>query len=126
MLRLVAGYERRDRMNMKELRERYNMMSVNQLACYHILMECRNILVNSASKQVKDKMMPEKQRNNFQLRSEKRGDLKILTNPKKSCKGFSYFGVKLWNMLPEVIRNEEKTPKFKAAIKPWIKTKIRN
>ena len=99
------------------------MMSVNQLACYHMLMECRNIVVNNASKQLKDKWMPE-EKSYYQLRSESRGDLKILKNPKKSCQGFSDFAAKLWNMIPEDIRNKTKPTQFKAAIKPWIFTNI--
>ena len=126
MLRLIAGHRRSDRTNMKELRSKFNMMSVNQLACYHILMECRNILENNASKQVKDKMKPEKKSSRWELRSEKRGDLKIFSNPKKSCKGFSYFAAKLWNQAPEKIRNMPKPLQFKTAIKPWILKSIPN
>ena len=125
MLRLIAGYERRDKINMKRLRERFKMMSVNQLACYHMLMECRNIMVNNASRQLKDKLMPEV-KSCYELRSESRGDLKIKRIPKKSCEGFSLFAARLWNMLPENIRNETKPTQFKAALKPWIFTTIPN
>ena len=126
MLRMVAGYKRSDRINMRELREKFRMMSVNQLACYHILMECRNIILKNASKQVKDKMLPTNQKSGYELRSEKRGDLKVLTNPKKSCQSFSYFATKLWNLLPEDIRSKTKPLQFKTAIKPWIFRTIPN
>ena len=111
---------------MRELRAKWKMMSVNQLACYHIVIECRNIIVNNASPQVKDKMMPVKVNNGCELRSGKRGDLKILMNPKKSCQGFSYFAAKLWNKVPGEIRNKSKPAQFKTALKNWILTSIPN
>ena len=60
------------------------------------------------------------------VRSETRGDLKILTKPKNSCQGFSHFATKLWNKLPVEIRNKTKPLDFKAAIKCWIFINIPN
>ena len=126
MLRLIAGYKRSDRVNMSKLRKKSNIMSINQLACYHILMECKNILDHNASKQVKEKMVPEERKSGCTLRSQTRGDLKIMMKPKNSCQGFSHFAARLWNMLPEDIRNKSKTLQFKTALKLWIFTKIPN
>ena len=126
MLRLISGYKRSDRINMSDLRKKAKMMSVNQLACYHIIMECKNILSHNASKQVKEKMVREKLNDGCTLRSQTRGDLKILMKPKNSCLGFSHFAARLWNMLPEDVRNKSKPAKFKPALKQWIITTIPN
>ena len=89
-------------------------------------MECKKILDHNASKQVKEKMVPEERKNGCTLRSQTRGDLKIMMKPNNSCQGFSHFAVRLWNMLPEDVRNKSKPAKFKPALKQWIITTIPN
>ena len=42
MLRELFGHKRADRVNMEQLRKNKDMLSVNQLACYHILIETFN------------------------------------------------------------------------------------
>ena len=58
------------------------------------------------------------------MRSSKRGDLNVIDKPKKSCLGFTYISAKLWNMLPQEIRNQDKIHLFKSEIKKWISKNI--
>ena len=44
MLRELFGHKRADKVNMQKLREKQELHSVNQLACYHILLETFNIM----------------------------------------------------------------------------------
>ena len=41
--------------NMQRLREKVRIMSVNQMALYHIILEVYNIMHNSSSEQIKNK-----------------------------------------------------------------------
>ena len=95
------------------------MLSVNQLACYHVLLETFNILKKNSSPQIEAKIRP-KENLNYRMRSFKKGDLNIIDKPKKTCLGFTYVSAKLWNMLPEDIRKSDKPGQFKAKIKSWI------
>ena len=46
MLRLLAGKRPVDRVRVEELAKKFDMMSMNQMATYHVLMETYNILNN--------------------------------------------------------------------------------
>ena len=119
MIRELFGHRRKDRINVQKLRDELKMLSVNQLACYHVLLETFNILKKNSSPQIEAKIRP-KENINYQMRSFKKGDLKIIDKPKKTCLGFTYVSAKLWNMLPEDIRKSDKPGQFKAKIKSWI------
>ena len=123
MIRLLCGHRRSDHINMQELRKKINMLSVNQLSCYHILLETFNILRNNSSPQIEEKIKP-RENARYQMRSSTRGDLHVIEKPKKSCLGFTYTSAKLWNMLPQEIRNQEKIDPFKSEIKKWISKNI--
>ena len=56
MLRELFGHKRADKVNMEKLRESKDMLSVNQLACYHILIETFNILKKNSSPQIEEKI----------------------------------------------------------------------
>ena len=43
MVRVILGLKRANRVNMKEQRKKINMLSVNQMAVYHTVMEAYNI-----------------------------------------------------------------------------------
>ena len=108
---------------MNKLRKNHNMLSVNQLACYHTLIETFNILYKNASPQIEAKI---KHRENprYDMRSNNRGDLHVIDKPLKSCTGFTYIAGKLWNMLPEEIRGIPESDPFKLKIKVWIDENI--
>ena len=123
MIRELFGHRRKDRMNMQRLRDELKMLSVNQLACYHILLETFNILKKNSSPQIEEKIRPQ-EISNYHMRSFKRGDLNIIAKPKKNCLGFTYYSSKVWNMLPEEVRKTDNPGSFKSKIKAWITANI--
>ena len=78
------------------------MMSVNQMAVYHIIMECNNIVRNSASEQIKSKWT-NINKEIYSLRSVQNEDLKVPDKPKLKSRGFTYHAAKLYNMLPKSV-----------------------
>ena len=104
---------------MDRLRASQNMLSVNHIACYHILLETFNILKKNSSPQIKEKIK-HRENTRYDMRSNKKGDLTIIEKPKKSCVGFTYLSGKLWNMLPEEYRKITSPELFKSKIKTWI------
>ena len=95
------------------------MMSVNQIANYHTLIEAYNIIRNSASEQIHKKWQ-NKSEKNYSLRSSSRNDLKVPERPVSKCVGFTYNGSKLFNMLPRNIRETANPDTFKNLTKDWI------
>ena len=95
--RLIEGFRRSSHTNMKGLREKLKIMSVNQLSCYHVAIEMFNIVNNASSDSLQRKMTIEPK--GYQLRSLEDGQVKVPEKGKKSCQGFSYNGPKLWNTL---------------------------
>ena len=55
MLRAMFGHKRADMVNIEKLRKDQGMLSVNQLACYHILIETFNILKKNSSPQIEER-----------------------------------------------------------------------
>ena len=82
------------------------MMSVNQMAVYHSLLESYNIVKNSASEEIqfKWKNVSEKK---YSLRSVTNNDLKVPEKPMSKNCGFTYFGAKLFNMLHRNIKESD-------------------
>ena len=119
MIRLINGYTRSDHINMKELRAKTRLLSVNQLSVYHTVLEVYNVVWNNSSMQLKKKMQ-KMQGSAYVTRSEVRGDLPIPTKPSEGCLSFSYKGPKLWNLVPKHIREETEQTTFKAELKAWI------
>ena len=95
------------------------MMSVNQICCYHSLMEAHNIIKNSSSDQIKMKWS-NKHETKYLLRSETKNDQIIPEKPMSKCLGFSYSGAKLFNKLPSDIKGTNNSSFFKSFAKDWI------
>ena len=55
MLQTNATSSKVQCVNMQRLREKIKMMSVNQMAVYHTIMEVFNIIHNSSSEQIQNK-----------------------------------------------------------------------
>ena len=68
--------------------EEINMMSVNQISVYHILLEAYNVMRHLSSEQIhmKWKIIEKK----YAPRSITKKDLKVPEKPKLKCFGFSY------------------------------------
>ena len=52
MLRVIFGFQLKNCINMKNLREEIKMMSVNQISVYHTLLEAYNVMRHLSSEQI--------------------------------------------------------------------------
>lgn len=122
MLRVIIGKRRSQHVNMKELREEMRIMSVNQMAAYHVLIETYNILNYGSVEKIRQKIIAtQPETNERQTRSCTRGDLKLQKKPSGRCMRFSYTAPLLWNKMPEMIRNTKIPEQFKFLVKLWIR-----
>ena len=55
MIRVIYGLKIQNRVNMKNVREKIKMMSVNQIAVYHTLLKAYNVMSHLSSEQIKMK-----------------------------------------------------------------------
>ena len=104
---------------MQREREKLKKMSVNQMSVYHTLLEAHNVIANSSSNQIKIKWS-KKQENKYFLRSENHNDQRIPEKPISNCTGFSYTGAKLFNKLPNDVKEITNSKTFKSLAKAWI------
>ena len=88
MIRLIYGLKQKNHVNMQRFRESIHMMSVNQMATYHTLLEAFNVIENSSSEQIKKKWT-EKSETNCVLRNE--NDLLIPKKPKKMFRIYRFW-----------------------------------
>ena len=117
MLRMVFGYKMTDEVNMEELRTKISMFSVNQLNCYHVPMEAFNIIRFGSSEKILEKWKPKEQR----VYSNRRElDVKVPKVDHVRCQGFSFYAAKMWNKLPDNIKEITDPIMFKARIKKHI------
>ena len=121
MLRMVFGYRMQDMVNMEELREKVGMYSVNQLNCYHVLIEAFNIIRFGSSSVIQEKWL---QKSNSGYSNRRPNDVKVPKIDHIKCQGFSWFGAKLWNSLPEEIKAIQKISVFKGKVKEYISNHI--
>ena len=125
MLRLLAGKRPADKVRIEDLSRKFNMMSMNQMASYHVLMETYNAINLGSSGKIRDKLLPSTTTGRY---------LTVPLFKKSSCRSFSYFASRLWNQLPLEISTKAKTMEpmndkscearirttFKREIKRWI------
>ena len=104
---------------MEHLRQKIKMMSVNQMCNYHTILEAYNVVKNSSSEQIKRKWSY-RYENKCILRSETNNDLKVPVLPSSKCKGFTYYGAKLFNKLPCAMKETTNGNKFKHLAKAWV------
>ena len=91
LFRLLDGKSKKDKVNVERIAKKFELMSINQMTCYHILMETYKIIHFGASEKLKKKLLPN---------SEHSKSLKVPLVTKASCRGFTYYAAKLWNSLP--------------------------
>ena len=94
------------------------MLSVNQMAVYHTVMEAYNITTKNASDQLQKKLKMHEGKHSERCAAS--NNLFVPENPRKKCTGFSYFGPKLYNMVPKNIKDAKTTDDFKNKLKEWI------
>ena len=88
MIRVIYGLKIQNHVNMKNVREKIKMMSVNQIAVYHTLLEAYNVMSQLSFEQIhmKWKIIEKK----YALGSITNKDLKVPEKPKLKCMGFTY------------------------------------
>ena len=118
MVRMLSMKRRSDKVNMADLRRKMGIMSVNQIAVYHILIETFNIVHYNSVEKIRNKLIVEKSEK--ALRSSAKGQLAVIKRPKENCLGFTYSASKLWNKLPKEISCQESPKTFKKMVKAWI------
>ena len=123
MLRLFNGHTRAAQVNMRTLREDQQILSVNQLACYHIALEMHNVIWRNSSYPLKQKIQQLKE-GCYRFRSESRGDLIIPRRPSRGCAGFSYMGPIIWNKMSKRLREVFEPDPFRKELKHWIREAI--
>ena len=118
MLRVIFGHKKQNHVNMINVREKIKMMSVNQIAVYHTLLEAYNVMSHLSSEQIKMKWTIIEKK--YALRSITNKNLKVPEKPKLKCMGFTYNEAKLFNMLPPQMRETKDSNTFKTVMKNWI------
>ena len=53
MILVIHGLKIQNHINMKNVREKIKMMSVNQIAVFHTLLEAHNVMSHLSSEQIK-------------------------------------------------------------------------
>ena len=117
MIRMIFDYKLEDQINMEKLREEIGMFSVNQMNCYHVLVEAFNVIHFGSSIKIQEKWRP-KEETVYSLR--RKMDVKVPKVNHVRCQGFSWFGAKMWNNLPEDIKSTLNPDTFKLKIKQHI------
>ena len=100
MLRAVFGYKREVKINMQRLRESISMFSVNQMNCYHVLVEAYNVVKNGSSNIIQEKWTHKNKENEYCLRSKTNQEVKVPNKRNDKCLEFSYYGAQLDNQIP--------------------------
>ena len=94
------------------------MLSVNQMAVYHTVMEAYNITKKNASDHLQKKLKMHEGKHSERCAAN--NDLFVPEKPRLKCIGFSYIGPKLFNMVPKIVKDAETTDDFKNKLKKWI------
>ena len=104
MLRVITHCKKRRDRSVAELRKKTGTLSVNQLCCYHILIEAYSILTNKSSEFIHNKWKGDPAKQVRAPRSEHLNKyihtVKVPMKQTPNKNGFLYFGAELWNMLP--------------------------
>ena len=112
---MIFDYRGEDKVNMENLRRKIGMFSVNQLNHYHVLLEAFNIIKYGSADKIQAKWLPNDQR---VYSNRRKLDVKVQL-VEVTCRGFSWYGAKIWNKLPEEIKSMENPDTFKARIKSF-------
>ena len=88
MLRVIFRYKLEDKTNMEKLRNSIKMFSVNQMVCYHVLLEAFNVVNNGSSDIIQKKWRPNEPRN-YPMRRERKVEVKVHVPAHVSCQGFT-------------------------------------
>ena len=107
MLRVILRCKDRRQMSVEKLREHTKIMTVNQLCCYHILVETYSIISNKSSNFIFNRWNDTPGTQERIRRAEQIDTLTVPVN-QGDKNGFLYYGARLWNLLPANIRKLKK------------------
>ena len=116
MQRIVLGVRRSDRVTNEELWRKTGMQSVNHMACNHLLMKMQNIVKGGASETLNNNL---KQIDKSDRITRSQTTETVRVPAKDKTNGFTYYGAKLWNKIPEEYKSL-KAGSYKRVIKKWI------
>ena len=114
MLRVIFGLKLDDKTNMTRLRTNIQMFSINQLTCYHVLLEAYNVIYHGSSESILKKWLPSEDRH-YPVRRQRENEVKVQVPDHVTCRGFAWYGAKMWNQLPAEIRGMKNPERFKEA-----------
>ena len=116
MLRVIFGYRQSDQVNMENLRKRIGMFSVNQMNIYHVLLEAFNIINYGSAEKIQEKWVI----NNERYSNRRNQNVKVPKVDHVRCQSFSWHGAKIWNQLPESLKEIKNADTFKVRVKNYI------
>ena len=119
MLRVIFGIKLEDRTNMTNLRTNIKMFSINQLTCYHVLLEAFKVINYESSDIILKKWLPKEERH-YPFSEKRQKEVKVVVPDHVSCRGFAWYGAKMWNLLPVETRELTNPESFKVAMKRYI------
>ena len=93
------------------------MFSVNQLNCYHVLIEAFNVIKYGSSNKIQEKWRPNSENPYSNRRIH---NVKVPAVKHVKCQGFSWYGARLWNQLPDETKAIENPELFKEKVKEYI------
>ena len=115
---MIFGYRQCDMVNMEDLRERIGMFSVNQMNNYHVLLEAYNIINYGSADKIQEKWLQDRNERHYSNRRSQ--NVKVPKVKHVKCQGFSWHGARIWNQLPESIKELKNADVFKAEVKKYI------
>ena len=87
------------------------------------MIEAFNVINHSSSENIKKKWIIQKERN-YPVRRERMGEVRVHVPAHIKCRGFTWYGAKMWNWIPVDIRELKNPDSFKVAVKRHIWDKI--
>ena len=119
MIRVILGIRKEQHKDMIEIRNKIQIMSVNQMCVYHTILEAHNVMINASSEPIKRKWTDEYE-TKYLLRNKINKNVKVPEKPLKSCTGFTYSASKLYNILPSNLKQTLNSDTFKVLTKEWV------
>ena len=119
MVRVIAGVQRRDKVNMTKLRQSLTIMSVNQMLCQAMINETRKVIIHDTVPSMKS-LLTESGSSNIQTRARTKSLLRTPVYRTRSMEGFAFHASKLYNKLPTDLRICQAHSNFKKKLNLWI------
>ena len=99
-------------------------LSIHQLTAYHTLVTVHKVKVNSKPKYINERMKFNTAEKNTVTPRRQVNKIHVKQKNTLSRAGFVYRGGLLWNQLPEGLRIQTNTAKFKTEAKKWVEVNV--